>query len=244
MKQCNVYENKNMRNMLGETLRPGGFALTEKAMEFCKFTSEDMILDLGCGGGATIGYLNKNYGIKGVGVDLSEKLLNIARNNYPYGDFVMGKGEDLPFADGSFDGVLAECTLSLMEDFNITLKEVYRVLKKEGWFVISDVYARQPTFIKELKESSVKSCMRGLHDLNLLKESLERQGFKIMVSEDHSPLLKELMVKIIFSYGTMGVFWNKTTDNCIDGEKFQKILKSCKPGYFLIIGRKGGGIYE
>ena len=47
-----------------------------------------------------------------------------------------------------------------------------------------------------------------------------------MLLEDCSYMLKELMVKIIFSYGSMSVFWNKATECSVDGEEFHKILKS------------------
>jgi len=244
MKCCNAYENNNMHEMMGETLRPGGFSLTEIGVQLCKFSSEDSVLDLGCGQGATVGYLKEKHNIKAVGIDPSEKLLDIARKKYGYADFVLGTGENTPFANECFHGVLAECTLSLMDDVNRTLKEVYRVLKKRGWFVITDVYARNPSFVNKLEKFSFHSCMRGLHDVNLLEENLKSVGFEIMVLEDCSDLLKELLVKIVFSYGSMGVFWNKTTDDCTDGYKFQEIMKACKPGYFIMIARKGETNHE
>jgi SAM-dependent methyltransferase len=119
------------------------------------------------------------------------------------------------------------------------LKEVYRVLKNNGWFIITDVYAKKPEYIGELDKFSLNSCVRGLHDLYALEEKLEKEGFDIQYIEDYSPLLKELMVKIVFSYGSMGIFWNRTTNNCIDGCEFEKILRLCKPGYFMIIAKKG-----
>ncbi|MTI57773.1 DVU_1556 family methyltransferase [Geosporobacter ferrireducens] len=239
MKCCNAYENNSMCEMMGETLRPGGFSLTERGVQFCKFSVEDAVLDLGCGWGATVGYLFEKHHIKAVGIDPSEKLLGIAKMKYPFADFIQGSGEHMPFADECFQGVFAECTLSLMDDVNRTVKEVFRVLKRGGWFIATDVYARNPDAVKELEKFSFKSCMRGLHDLNRLRESLESMGFEIMVLEDCSDLLKALLVKIVFLHGSMGGFWNKTTDGCIDGYRFQKILKVCKPGYFTMMARKG-----
>ena len=69
-----------------------------------------------------------------------------------------------------FNGVFAECTLSLMDDLNLVIEEVSRVLKKDGWFVITDVYAKNPQFTDKLNALSVNSCMRGLHNLELLKK--------------------------------------------------------------------------
>lgn len=240
MKTCNVYENDNLKSLLGQTLRPGGFALTEKAVGLCKFTKGDILLDLGCGCGATIEYLNREYGIRVVGIDPSEKLLNIAKTNYPSGDFILAKGEDLPFQTEKFDGVLSECTLSLMEDLSGVLGQVYRVLKNDGYFVITDVYAKEPVFLDQVNKKPANTCMRGLHDLQSLKECLRDEGFEIILLEDHSFFLKELMVKIIFSYGSMGIFWNKTSEACLDGEEFQDLLKKCKPGYFLMVAKKRG----
>lgn len=244
MKCCNAYESDGMRQIMGHTLRPGGFSLTEKAVQFCNFSSKDMVLDLGCGMGSTVGYLYENYNIRATGIDPSGKLLDIAREKHGYADFVLGTGEKLPFEDGKFDGVFAECTLSLMNDLDSTVKEVFRVLKSGGWFIINDVYAKNPDFINELDEFSFNSCMRGLHDLNALKENLDRHGFETALFEDCSHLLKELLVKAVFTYGSMGEFWNITTGNCTDGCKFEEKLRLCKPGYFVLFVRKGEASHE
>lgn len=240
MKSCNAYESKCMSDVMGRTLRPGEFKLTRMAVEFGHITSEHRILDLGCGMGATVGFLYENYKVKAVGIDPSEKLLGIAIETCPFADFVTGTGDFLPFADESFDFVLAECTLSLMNDIGKTLSEVRRVLKTGGFFVVTDVYARNPDAAKDLKNSSIVSCMRGLHDLEKLEERIEDIGFDILLSEDCSDLLKELMVKIIFQFGSMEVFWNKAAGNgdCETGTLFQQKIKQCKPGYFILIGRK------
>lgn len=241
MRIPNAYESSCMSNVLGQTLRPGEFKLTEKAIELCNITEQDKILDLGCGMGATVSYLYNKYNIKAIGVDPSEKLLNIAKENCKFADFVKGSGEALPFGDESFDCVIAECTLSLMKDLNATIQEVNRVLKKNGWFVVTDVYSKNPSAIQELESYSIHSCMRGLHDLDLLQEKIENVGFKIVYLGDYSDLLKELLVKIVFSYGSMDLFWSEATNNdtCVLESGFQEKLKLCKPGYFILIGKKG-----
>ena len=237
----NVYESSCMQEATGETLRPGGFKLTEQAVSFCALNEQTRVLDLGCGMGATASYLYKNYGVNVVGLDPSPKLLKIAKEKNPFATFVAGSGDALPFEDKSFECVLAECTLSLMNDLPITLQEVYRVLGDEGWFVINDVYAKNPELLSQMDNFAITSCMRGMHDLLSLKELLEKIGFEIMLFEDCSQLLKELLVKIIFSHGSMSEFWGKT----IEGEAaktcchFEQNIKQCKPGYFMMIAKKG-----
>lgn len=241
MNACKAYESPFMQEMTGQTLRPGGFSLTEKAVQFCEISKGDKVLDLGCGMGATIGYLYEKHGIKGVGIDPSEKLLAIGQKKFESLNFIRGSGDYLPFEEESFNCVFAECTLSLMDDINKSIGEVFKVLKNNGSFVMTDVYARNPKNINQLQNYSLNSCMRGLYDIDLLKEKLESLGFEIIFFEDCSDLLKELMVKIIFSYGSMDIFWRKATDNgdCVNGCTFQELLKACKPGYFMMIAKKG-----
>ena len=238
---CNVYESSCMHEATGETLRPGGFNLTEKALNFCGLDKQTRVLDLGCGMGATTAYLAQNYGMNVVGLDPSVKLLALAKAKNPSATFVLGSGDSLPFDKESFECVLAECTLSLMNDLHVSLKEVYRVLEIGGWFVINDVYAKNPESLSAMDNFSMTSCMRGMHDLLSLKEMLEKVGFEIMLVEDCSQLLKELMVKIIFSHGSMGAFWGKTIEGgapqmCCS---FEQNIKQCKPGYFMLIAKKG-----
>ncbi|NCC11606.1 MAG: class I SAM-dependent methyltransferase [Bacteroidia bacterium] len=237
----NAYESCCMQEATGETLRPGGFSLTQKALSFCGLTEHSKVLDLGCGMGATASYLYENYGIKVVGVDPSSKLLGMAKAKNPSASFVLGRGEALPFEQESFECVIAECTLSLMNALHVSLKEVHRVLEKGGWFIITDVYAKNPEALKPMENFSLNSCMRGLHHLPLLQHELEMMGFEVMLLEECSQLLKELMVKIIFSHGSMGAFWSKTLDDetpqaCC---AFAENLKACKPGYFMMILKKG-----
>lgn len=237
----NAYESCCMQEATGETLRPGGFTLTQKAVSFCGLTQQSRVLDVGCGRGATVSYLYENYGITAVGIDPSQKLLGIAKVKNPFATFVSGSGEALPFEKERFECVIAECTLSLMNTLHVSLQEVHRVLKKGGWFVITDVYAKHPDAIPTMENFSIHSCMRGLHHVPRLQEELEMMGFEVMLLEDCSQLLKELMVKIIFSHGSMNAFWSKTLEDetphaCC---AFEQNLKACKPGYFMMILQKG-----
>lgn len=239
MRCCNVYESEHMMNIMGETLRPGGFELTDRAVKFCKFSGRDVLLDIGCGMGSTVNHLFEKYNIKAVGLDPSEKLIKIGKSKYRNMELVCGRGEKIPFEDSSFNGAFAECTLSLMGDLNVAIKEASRVVERDGWLVINDVYAKKPEFLKEMCKFSINSCMRGLHDLKLLQESLVENGFEIIHLEDCSDMLKTLMVNIVFSYGSMSVFWNKTAKCSIDGCEFGEAIRKCRPGYFMLVAKKG-----
>jgi ubiquinone/menaquinone biosynthesis C-methylase UbiE len=215
---------------MGDTLRPGGFKLTDRGVQLCSLSSGDTILDLGCGRGATVNYLKKKHRIAAVGIDSSEVMIADAKEHFGDDRFFVGNAEQLPFQDESYDSVFAECTLSLMESMDSVIKQSYRVLKQNGWFVITDVYARKPEEVAKLGNYSAKSCMRGIHDLNKLRTKLEQTGFNIVYLEDFSQYLKELVVKIGFSYGSMNEFWKAATEKCDS-----KIDKKCdsEDGVFI-----------
>ncbi|WP_160689797.1 DVU_1556 family methyltransferase [Clostridium sp. C2-6-12] len=236
MRSCSVYENEDMRGVTGDTLRPGGMFLTDRAIKICNFKNGDKILDVGCGMGVTVEKLKSEYNLESFGVDPSIKLLELGKEKYGNHNITLGRGEELPHKDGFFKGVMAECTMSLMEDFKKTIEESYRVLEDKGYFIISDVYARRPEYIEEVQKHNINSCMRGLFDIKVLKEAVVSSGFEIICFEDWTDLLKQLMVKIIFKYGSMSVFWEIAT--CSSCGDFQKKLTLCKPGYFLLIAKK------
>lgn len=57
------------------------------------------------------------------------------------GEFVVGNGEHLPFADAAFEGVVAYLSLIDVPDFRAAIREVARVLKPGGQFVIANLTA-------------------------------------------------------------------------------------------------------
>lgn len=52
-------------------------------------------------------------------------------------DFVNARGYELPFRESTFDGCLCVNVVNHLPDYNIMFKEVYRILKPNGFFVIN-----------------------------------------------------------------------------------------------------------
>ena len=100
------------------------------------------MLDIGCGGGATLKrLLKRSGGAKVYGIDISEESVEKARRvNAKVLDkqvFVtQGSAEKLPYEDGKFDLVTAVETVYFWPNLPGCLKEVKRVLKPEGQFAI------------------------------------------------------------------------------------------------------------
>ena len=117
----------------------GAFALPESeigALGPGPVTGLD-VLELGCGGGQWSLFLAE-AGARPVGIDLSERQLDAARERMriPY-SLVHGDGGRLPFRDGRFDLVLSDHGAMSWADPFLTVPEVARVLRPGGRLVFN-----------------------------------------------------------------------------------------------------------
>src|SRR3984893_10505317 len=91
------------------------------------------ILDVGCGPG----YVSATAAERGalpIGLDFSAEMIAIAKKMFPRIEFRQGDAQNLPFADGSFDRVVANFALLHLADPARACAEAARVLKPGGKF--------------------------------------------------------------------------------------------------------------
>lgn len=93
------------------------------------------ILDLACGTGnyleEQIKYYN-NYDIKWYGIDLSEQMLQKAKEKKLNAELIYCDAHDLPFNQEYFDYVKVRFAIHHFENKDKVIKEISRVLKKSG----------------------------------------------------------------------------------------------------------------
>ena len=99
------------------------------------------VLDLGSGTGASYTDLI-NFDV--TALDPDEQMLSL--NNFE--KKVVGKGEELPFKENSFDNVLCCFVWRNVSDTEKALSEVYRVLKPGGKFILLDMTRPKNSFLK------------------------------------------------------------------------------------------------
>ncbi|WP_407416332.1 class I SAM-dependent methyltransferase [Methanobrevibacter sp.] len=144
----------------------------------------DMILDIGCGGGKNIERFAKliTEG-KVFGIDYSEVSVKMSielnRKAIDEGkvEVIRGSVSKMPFEDNSFDIVTGFETIYFWPDFINDLKEVNRVLKKNGLlFFCNEAVYREGEM--EKYDDLVELLDMKIYSEDVLRESLEKTGFK------------------------------------------------------------------
>lgn len=117
-------------------------SLTNWGLNFIDFHENWTILDIGCGGGATIKRLLKHSkGSRVYGIDISQESVSKAKkfcadvlDKHVF--ICQGSAEKLPYETGTFNLVTAVETIYFWPNLPDCFKEVYRVLKSGGKFAI------------------------------------------------------------------------------------------------------------
>lgn len=89
------------------------------------------VLDVATGPGYAAGAAAAR-GAAAIGLDIAAAQVALARGNYPEATFRQGDGEDLPFADASFDAVVLNFGIMHMARPEVALSEARRVLRPGG----------------------------------------------------------------------------------------------------------------
>jgi ubiquinone/menaquinone biosynthesis C-methylase UbiE len=117
--------------------------LFDSARTFVEPLRGKEVLELGCGDGADAIALALLYGCRVTAIDTSPVRIDLARENckkHGVDDRVdpqVGDAMNLPFADGAFDGVVANSVM-LFLDHDRACAEVARVLRPGGRFVLTN----------------------------------------------------------------------------------------------------------
>jgi demethylmenaquinone methyltransferase/2-methoxy-6-polyprenyl-1,4-benzoquinol methylase len=108
----------------------------KQLVENLQESSKAVCVDLACGTGDITFLLAQKYSGQITGVDISDKMLEIAQKNnrYPHVSFLncdMGSLQQFP--DNSVDVITGGYALRNAADLNQALKEIYRILKPGGY---------------------------------------------------------------------------------------------------------------
>ena len=143
------------------------------------------VLDLGSGAGIDCFVASRAVGISGkvIGVDMTEAMIRKANENKKNFDasnveFRLGEIERLPVNADSVDRVISNCVINLVPDKSAAFREIKRVLKPGGKFMISDIVIGGMVTEEERRDASLwAGCISGAIDRNDYLGLIRSAGF-------------------------------------------------------------------
>lgn len=98
----------------------------------------DVVLDVACGTGTLLGKLTNKEKIHAYGMDISDKMIDVARKKYPKITFEALSCYHLQFEDESVDVITVCCAFHHFENPQDFINDCKRVLKENGKIYIAD----------------------------------------------------------------------------------------------------------
>ncbi len=154
--------------------------------EFALIKEGNTVIDLGSGAGNDCFIARSATGPTGrvIGIDFTEAMITKARENvdklgYNNVEFRQGDIEQMPVAANVADVIVSNCVLNLVPNKNNVFKEIFRVLKPEGHFSISDVVlvGDLPENLRNAAEMYA-GCVSGAIQKDEYLSLIEKNGFK------------------------------------------------------------------
>jgi arsenite methyltransferase len=152
---------------------------------YLELKSGERVLDLGCGRGKETIEAARHIGKQGYvwGLDLTPRMIEAATENAKTEgldniEFLIASMDQIPLSENSLDAVMSNCAINHVEDKLQVYREIYRILKPGGRFVVSDIMteAPLPQAIKEDPEA-IADCFGGAITIAEYEEALKEAGF-------------------------------------------------------------------
>jgi len=153
---------------------------------FAKINEGDTVIDLGSGAGNDAFIARHEVGVSGkvLGIDFTPAMINKARINadkrgFNNVEFRQGDIDDMPVAENSANVVVSNCVLNLVPDKQKVMNEMFRVLKPNGHFSVSDIVLKGELPDTLLNDAEMYAgCVSGAIQMDEYLKAIENAGFK------------------------------------------------------------------
>lgn len=184
-------------------------------------TPESKVLDLGCGDGFDVSNYKKitpNI----FGLDASDEMVKLAKESNPETIIKIGTFENTGFEDGYFDVVLSKYAIQTAENIQPVHDEIYRILKKNGFFMFLVVHPTRHYFEKQNKNADY--FKQEIVNSRIFKETI--------VLQEPTHTFNEYLNKDFLSKFDVINFKESFDPSA------EQIESRTYPGYFIVVCRK------
>ena len=167
-----------------------------------KFNKDSLICDAGCGPSGHIGRYLFEKGIKVIGVDISEKCVELTRLNNPEMKFECANIGSMPFDDNSFDGLISYYSIINTPKIYVSkvFDEFHRVLKPDGYLLVAVKAGTSEGYIDDLLGIKTK-IYNTLFTKDEIVNYFKGSGFQIEFIDTRNPYDFEISNERIFAIG-------------------------------------------
>ena len=136
------------------------------------------VLELGCGTGELLAAVKPSLG---VGVDFSEEMLKIARNNHPHLKFILADAANYA-TDEEFDYIIISDLLSSLWDIQVVLNNVQKICNPRTKLVISTYNYIWEPFLRFFETIGLKAKqpLQNWLTISDIKNLLEQEDFEMV----------------------------------------------------------------
>ena len=190
---ADLYQSDLAKNILGDTLHPGGLALTNRLARLLELQPGSWVVDLASARGTSAMAISRVFKCNVVGVEFGRaavtEAINTARRS-PGGTrshHIQGDAEQPPLRSGFFDAVICECSMSLFLDKSQAVNEVKSLIHPGGRFGLSDVTVEPNSLPRELDSTLGQLlCLTDALNVDGYVRLLEESGLKLVHQVDAS----------------------------------------------------------
>ena len=192
------YEQNWVRALAEDSFHPGGADLTRRTVNAMGLPATSALLDLGCGTGTTSLLVSREFDYVVTGVDGSAANIERAKGRPDSAGvcFELADAHSLPFRDGDFDGVVAECVFSLLTDKRAALTEMRRILKPGGRLGLTDMAIGNALPADMAETLAPWTCLSDAYEEEGYRSIFTDAGFDITEFADESDGLDTMLRSI------------------------------------------------
>jgi SAM-dependent methyltransferase len=167
-----------------------------------RFHKDSLICDAGCGPSGHIGRYVFDKGIQVVGVDISDKCVELARQDNPTMRFERGDIGNLAFDDSSFDGMISYYSIIDTPKRYVSriFSEFHRVLKPDGYLLVAVKAGMTEGYMDDLLGIKTEIYF-ALFTEKEITRYFEKAGFLLEFIERRNPYDFEIRNERIFAIG-------------------------------------------
>ncbi len=194
---ASLYGHPLVELIAGQSFHPGGLASTRRLLDSADLPPGGRILDAGCGLGASARLAALGFGLVVDACDVSGSAIRRARvladGAGAAVQFVEASVLRLPYEDGRFAGVLAECVLSTTTK-RPAFAELRRVTAPGGALLVTDVTATEAVVAAEPLADVL--CLTGAWRPRELEDLATSSGFEIVSAWDETASIFALLDRL------------------------------------------------